>query len=59
MRNDPQRKNYADAALAPVDGDEAETMELFTHNEGARNEVARSKKIAVLTGHGGQAMAEA
>ena len=59
VRNDPQRKNYADAALAPVDGDEAETMELFTHNEGARNEVARSKKIAELTGHGGQAMAEA
>src|SRR3546814_6887435 len=41
VRNDPQRKNYTDAALAPVDGDETETMEMFTHNEGARNEVAR------------------
>jgi hypothetical protein len=59
VRNDPQRKNYTDAALAPVDGDETETMEMFTHNEGARNEVARSKKIAALTGHGGPAMAEA
>jgi hypothetical protein len=52
IRNDPQKMNYTDAALAPVKDDETETMELFTHNEGARNEVAWSKKIAELTGHG-------
>jgi radical SAM family protein len=42
---------YADLALTPVTDDETETLELFTHNEGARNEVVRTRKIAALT-HG-------
>jgi len=58
VRNDPQKKNYMDAALMPVTDDETETMEMFTHNEGARNEVVRSKKIAALTGHPEKATVE-
>jgi hypothetical protein len=52
INRDPQRHSYTDAALAPVVDDETETLEMFTHNEGARNEVARTKRIHELT-HGG------
>ena len=52
VNRDPSRRNYMDAALAPVDDHETETMEMFTHNEGARSEVARAKRIHDLT-HGG------
>jgi hypothetical protein len=40
---------YTDVALSPVQDEEIEALELFTHNEGARNEVARTRKIAALT----------
>jgi hypothetical protein len=53
LRKHPDRHSYIDAALAPVEDDEAETLELFTHNEQARNEVVRTRKIAALT-HGKQ-----
>jgi hypothetical protein len=47
-----QRRNpYMDQALTPVDDDETETLELFTHNASARGEVVHQRKIAVLTGH--------
>jgi hypothetical protein len=49
VQTDPEHRNYTDAALAPVVDDETETLELFTHNEGARNEVMRTRKIAALT----------
>jgi hypothetical protein len=55
VNRDPQRHLYTDAALAPVEDGETETMELFTHNEGARNEVARTKRIHALTHGGAQA----
>jgi hypothetical protein len=42
---------YTDRALTPVSDDETETLEIFTHNEGARSEVAHTRKIAALT-HG-------
>jgi len=60
VQKDPERRLYTDAALAPVDDHETETMEMFTHNEGARNEVARTRKLHELT-HGGahEAHAEA
>jgi hypothetical protein len=32
-----------------VQDEETDTLELFTHNEGARNEVIRTRKIAALT----------
>jgi len=52
VRKDPNRHLYTDAALTPVEDGETETLEMFTHNEGARNEVARTKRIHELT-HGG------
>jgi hypothetical protein len=52
INRDPQRRSYTDAALAPVEDGETETLEMFTHNESARNEVARTKRIHALT-HGG------
>jgi len=42
---------YTDRALTPVSDDETETLEIFTHNEGARSEVLHTRKIAALT-HG-------
>jgi radical SAM superfamily enzyme YgiQ (UPF0313 family) len=59
IRHDPERRNYTDAALAPVVDDETETLELFTHNEGARNEVVRVRKIDELTHNGRKSLADA
>jgi hypothetical protein len=42
---------YGDLALTPVADDETETLEMFTHNEAARSEVAHTRKVAALT-HG-------
>jgi radical SAM superfamily enzyme YgiQ (UPF0313 family) len=42
---------YMDLALSPVEDDETETLEIFTHNEAARHEVAHTRKVAALT-HG-------
>jgi hypothetical protein len=49
VQKDPERHRYTDAALAPVAGDDTDTLEMFTHNEGARNEVARTRRIDELT----------
>ena len=51
VQNDPERRSYTDAALQPADAEDATTLALFTHNESARNEVARTKRIHELT-HG-------
>jgi hypothetical protein len=59
VRKSAKRHEYMDAALAPVVDDETETLELFTHNEGARNEVVRTRKIAELTGGGVKSLADA
>ena len=58
IRKDPKKHAYTDAALQPVDAHDVETMAMFTHNESARNEVARTKRIHELT-HGERATAEA
>ena len=58
VRKSAKRHEYMDAALAPVVDDETETLELFTHNEGARNEVVRTRKIAELTGGAGKSLTE-
>jgi hypothetical protein len=58
IRRDPLHKDYMDEALAPVTDDEEETLELFTHNEGARHAVEHARKVAALT-HGASAPAEA
>ena len=51
---DPQRYAYTDQALAAVAAEETETLELFSHNAAARDEVKRTRRIAQLT-HGGTA----
>ncbi len=48
----PQRYVYMDAALTPVTTEETGTLELFSHNAAARDEVVRTRRIAELT-HGG------
>jgi radical SAM family protein len=57
IRKDAQRYAYSDPALAPVEDDESETLELFTHTESARNEVVRIHKIAELTRGAGKPLA--
>jgi radical SAM superfamily enzyme YgiQ (UPF0313 family) len=42
---------YTDQALTPVTDGETETLEMFTHNEGARGAVVHQRKVAALTGH--------
>jgi Radical SAM superfamily len=59
VRHDPDRRSYTDAALAPVVDDETETLELFTHNEAARNEVERVHKIDAIIHGAGKSLTEA
>ncbi|MGH6682848.1 MAG: B12-binding domain-containing radical SAM protein [Pseudolabrys sp.] len=59
VRKDARRHDYTDAALAPVVDDETETLELFTHNAGAREEVVRTRKIHGLTHGQGRSLADA
>src|ERR1700722_10265584 len=49
VRNDPDRASYHDQALAPVEAADTESLELFTHNEGARAAVQHARKIKELT----------
>ena len=49
IRKDPDRASYMDAALAPVEAGDTETLALFTHNEGARSAVRHARKIKELT----------
>jgi hypothetical protein len=58
VRKDPRRHDNMDA-LAPVVDEETETLEMFTHNEGARNEVIRVHKSAELTNGAGKSLAAA
>jgi hypothetical protein len=51
VQKDPNRSNYTDAALTPVVDGETETLEMFTHNAGARDAAAHARKIHDLT-HG-------
>jgi hypothetical protein len=49
---------YTDLALTPVTDEETDTLAMFTHNDGARHEVAHTRKVAALT-HGGVSAAAA
>jgi hypothetical protein len=49
IRKDPARAAYFDPALAPVDIADTETLELFTHNAGARSAVQHARRIKELT----------
>jgi Radical SAM superfamily len=57
-RGEQKVRPYTDLALTPVTEHDTDTLEMFTHNEVARNEVARTRKIAELT-HAAVASAEA
>jgi hypothetical protein len=49
VRKEQKVSPYTDLALTPVADDETETLELFTHNIGARDEVVHRRKIDALT----------
>ena len=49
VRHTPAAESYTDLALTEVSDEAYETLELFTHNDSARMEVARLRKIAELT----------
>jgi hypothetical protein len=49
IRNDPARRDYRDRAMAPVEDGDVETLELFTHNEGARSAVQHARRIKEIT----------
>ena len=49
IRNDPARWDYRDRAMAPVEDGDVETLELFTHNEGARSAVQHARRIKAIT----------
>jgi Radical SAM superfamily len=52
VRHEQKRQPYSDLALTPVTDGETETLELFTQNDAARNQVAHIRKVAELTsGH--------
>jgi radical SAM superfamily enzyme YgiQ (UPF0313 family) len=52
VRKEQKRQPYTDLALTPVSDTETETLEMFTQNDAARNQVAHIRKVAELTsGH--------
>jgi Radical SAM superfamily len=53
-RREQKLNPYTDLAMTPVTDDETETLEMFTHNAGARDQVAHVRKVDALT-HGKQA----
>jgi len=55
---DPANLTYTDLAMTPVDEHDTENLEMFTHNQGARDAVVHAKKIQTLT-HGKDAVAAA
>ncbi len=53
-RREQKLSPYTDLAMTPVTDEETETLEMFTHNAGARDQVAHVRKVDALT-HGKQA----
>ena len=49
VRYDPDRELYSDPALAPVTDDGLGSLEMFTHNDGAREAVSHARKVARIT----------
>ena len=50
-KREQELRPYHDLALTPPTDADTETLEMFTHNEAARHEVAHIRKVAALT-HG-------
>ncbi|HEY0442068.1 MAG TPA: radical SAM protein [Xanthobacteraceae bacterium] len=51
ISREPDLTSYSDKALTAVEADETDVLQLFTHNQSARDEVVHVRKIAALTGH--------
>jgi radical SAM superfamily enzyme YgiQ (UPF0313 family) len=49
VAKDPNGLAYTDLAMTPVTEDDAENLELFTHNKAARDAVDHARKIKELT----------
>jgi len=58
IRRDPNHRLYTDVALTSVSEDETESLEMFTHSDGARSAVAHARKVDALT-HGKRAPVDA
>ena len=41
---------YSDQAMQPVSEDDTSTLEMFTHNQSARDAVDHARKVKTLTG---------
>jgi radical SAM superfamily enzyme YgiQ (UPF0313 family) len=50
VAHDPNGMRYADLAMTPVADDELENLEIFTHNQSARDAVGHARKVRSLTG---------
>jgi radical SAM superfamily enzyme YgiQ (UPF0313 family) len=57
-RRDQLLTPYTDLAMTPVTDEETDTLEMFTHNAGARDSVAHVRKVDALT-HGKHAASDA
>jgi radical SAM superfamily enzyme YgiQ (UPF0313 family) len=51
VESDPERFNYTDESLTPVQDDDTETLELLTHTQAAKDAVAHERRVAEIT-HG-------
>jgi radical SAM superfamily enzyme YgiQ (UPF0313 family) len=51
VQADPANLTYTDLAMTPVTDEDTDTLEMFTHNASARDEVVRAKKIKALQGN--------
>ncbi len=52
VARDPNGMRYTDLAMTPVVDDELESLEMFTHNQSARDAVDHARKVKSLTGVG-------
>jgi radical SAM superfamily enzyme YgiQ (UPF0313 family) len=52
VARDPNGMRYTDLAMTPVVDDELENLEMFTHNQSARDAVDHARKVKSLTGVG-------
>jgi hypothetical protein len=49
IAHDPNRHNYRDIALTPIEDDEDETFDYLTKTDGAKAAIDHLKKVAELT----------
>ena len=49
IRKDPNRHAYVDTAIAPIEADDAGSLQLLTHSKAAQAAVEHARKIRELT----------